>query len=75
MKSKQISNNGIHLFSESFGSPDDTPILLIMGAMAEAIWWRKGLTEGNLQRMLTALTQCWSDLYDTFEGQGQRTSK
>lgn len=39
MKSKQISINGVHLFSESFGSPDDTPILLIMGATASAIWW------------------------------------
>jgi pimeloyl-ACP methyl ester carboxylesterase len=39
MKSKQISNNGVHLFSESFGSPNDTPILLIMGAMASAVWW------------------------------------
>ncbi|MBD0364334.1 MAG: hypothetical protein ICV55_16460 [Coleofasciculus sp. C3-bin4] len=35
---------------------------------------RRTQIEG-LQRMLTALTQCWSDLYDTFESQGQRTSK
>jgi pimeloyl-ACP methyl ester carboxylesterase len=39
MNSKQISNNGVHLFSESFGSPDSTPILLIMGATASGIWW------------------------------------
>lgn len=39
MKSKQISCNEVYLFSESFGSPDDTPILLIMGAMTSAIWW------------------------------------
>ncbi|MBE9079086.1 alpha/beta hydrolase [Romeria aff. gracilis LEGE 07310] len=39
MKSKLISNNEIHLFSESFGSPDDTPILFIMGAMSSGIWW------------------------------------
>ncbi|NJR51505.1 MAG: alpha/beta hydrolase [Leptolyngbyaceae cyanobacterium CSU_1_3] len=39
MKTKQISNNEVQLFSESFGSPDDTPILLIMGATASAIWW------------------------------------
>jgi len=38
MQSKQISNNGVQLFSESFGSPDDTPILLMMGAMASGIW-------------------------------------
>jgi hypothetical protein len=29
----------------------------------------------RLQRMLAALTQCWSDLYDSFEGQGQGTQK
>lgn len=39
MKSKQISNNKVHLFSESFGSPEDIPILLIMGAMASGVWW------------------------------------
>lgn len=39
MKSKQISHNGVQLFSESFGSPDDAPILLIMGAMSSGIWW------------------------------------
>jgi pimeloyl-ACP methyl ester carboxylesterase len=39
MKSKQISHNGVQLFSESFGSPDDIPILLIMGAMSSGIWW------------------------------------
>jgi pimeloyl-ACP methyl ester carboxylesterase len=39
MESKQISCNGVCLFSESFGSSDDTPILLIMGAMSSAIWW------------------------------------
>jgi pimeloyl-ACP methyl ester carboxylesterase len=39
MKSTQISSNGGYLFSESFGSPDDAPILLIMGAMASGVWW------------------------------------
>jgi pimeloyl-ACP methyl ester carboxylesterase len=39
MKSKQISHNGVQLFSESFGSPDDTPILLIIGAMSSGVWW------------------------------------
>jgi pimeloyl-ACP methyl ester carboxylesterase len=39
MKSKHISNNGVQPFSESFGSPDNTPILLIMGAMSSGIWW------------------------------------
>ncbi|RWM11829.1 MAG: alpha/beta hydrolase [Mesorhizobium sp.] len=27
------------IFSESFGSPKDPPILLIMGAMASMLWW------------------------------------
>jgi pimeloyl-ACP methyl ester carboxylesterase len=39
MQSKQIRNHGVHLFSESFGSSDDIPILLIMGAMSSGIWW------------------------------------
>ncbi|MBW4484749.1 MAG: alpha/beta fold hydrolase [Tildeniella torsiva UHER 1998/13D] len=39
MESKWISRNEICLFSESFGTPDDPPILLIMGAMASAVWW------------------------------------
>ncbi|AVH68133.1 alpha/beta fold hydrolase [Nostoc sp. 'Peltigera membranacea cyanobiont' N6] len=39
MESKWISHNGVRLFSESVGTPDDPPILLIMGAMASAVWW------------------------------------
>ncbi|KYC37842.1 streptothricin acetyltransferase [Scytonema hofmannii PCC 7110] len=39
MESKWISHNGVRLFSESFGTPNDPPILLIMGAMASAVWW------------------------------------
>lgn len=35
---------------------------------------RRTQIEG-LQRILAALTQCWSELYDSVEGQGQRTSK
>ena len=35
---------------------------------------RRTQIEG-LHRMLAALTQCWSQLYDSVEGQGQRTSK
>ncbi|TIU36887.1 MAG: alpha/beta hydrolase, partial [Mesorhizobium sp.] len=27
------------IVSESFGSPKDPPILLIMGAMASMLWW------------------------------------
>ncbi|MCF2151894.1 alpha/beta fold hydrolase [Desmonostoc muscorum LEGE 12446] len=39
MESKWISHNGVRLFSESVGTPDAPPILLIMGAMASAVWW------------------------------------
>ncbi|MCC5629489.1 alpha/beta fold hydrolase [Nostoc sphaeroides CHAB 2801] len=39
MESKWISHNGVRLFSESFGASTDPPILLIMGAMASAVWW------------------------------------
>lgn len=39
MESKWISHNGVRLFSESFGTPGDPPILLIMGAMVSAVWW------------------------------------
>jgi pimeloyl-ACP methyl ester carboxylesterase len=39
MGNKWISDNGVRLFSESFGAPDDAPILLIMGAMASGVWW------------------------------------
>ena len=39
MKTRQINANGVDLFTESFGDPSDPAILLIMGAMASAVWW------------------------------------
>lgn len=39
MEGRWISHNGVRLFSESFGTPGDPPILLIMGAMSSAVWW------------------------------------
>jgi pimeloyl-ACP methyl ester carboxylesterase len=39
MDTKQITDRNINLFSESFGSPNNPPILLIMGATASGIWW------------------------------------
>ncbi|MBE9212216.1 alpha/beta hydrolase [Plectonema cf. radiosum LEGE 06105] len=42
MESKWISHNGVRLFSESFGVPDNLPILLIMGAMASGVCWTEG---------------------------------
>jgi pimeloyl-ACP methyl ester carboxylesterase len=39
MQDRYIKANGIDLYTESFGKPSDPPILLIMGAMASAVWW------------------------------------
>lgn len=39
MKSQRIRKDGVDLFSESFGKPNDTPILMIMGAMVSSVWW------------------------------------
>jgi pimeloyl-ACP methyl ester carboxylesterase len=39
MKTRQIQANGVALFTESFGNPSDPALLLIMGAMASAVWW------------------------------------
>jgi pimeloyl-ACP methyl ester carboxylesterase len=34
-----MTSDGASLHSESFGSPDDPPLLLIMGATASGRWW------------------------------------
>lgn len=39
MTEKIIDSNGALLCTESFGSPNHPPVLLIMGAMASMIWW------------------------------------
>jgi pimeloyl-ACP methyl ester carboxylesterase len=39
MKTRQIQANGVALYTESFGNPADPTLLLIMGAMASAVWW------------------------------------
>jgi pimeloyl-ACP methyl ester carboxylesterase len=39
MESKWINHNEVRLFSESFGTSGDPPVLLIMGAMSSAVWW------------------------------------
>ncbi len=39
MNQRQIAANGVSLFTESFGSSNDPPVLLIMGAMASGVWW------------------------------------
>jgi pimeloyl-ACP methyl ester carboxylesterase len=37
-----IEANGVELCTESFGDPDDPPILLVMGIGASMLWWEEG---------------------------------
>jgi pimeloyl-ACP methyl ester carboxylesterase len=39
MTSRHIVTNGVTLFAEECGDPEDPTILLIMGAMASGVWW------------------------------------
>jgi pimeloyl-ACP methyl ester carboxylesterase len=39
MGTKTIAENGLSLYSETFGCPTDPPVLLIMGATASGVWW------------------------------------
>ncbi|MFY3818731.1 hypothetical protein ACOS7Z_30705, partial [Escherichia coli] len=39
MKEKVVVDKAISLHTESFGDPAHEPIILIMGAMASAVWW------------------------------------
>ena len=39
MISREITTNGVTLFTQAFGESANRPILLIMGAMASAVWW------------------------------------
>lgn len=43
MTERWVESRGIRLCTESFGSPNDPPILLIMGAMSSMKWWPDGL--------------------------------
>lgn len=42
---RTIKRNGVELATEAFGEPSDTPVLLIMGAMASMLWWADGFCE------------------------------
>ena len=42
MAERMIEANGAELCTESFGSPADPPILLIMGIGASMLWWEEG---------------------------------
>ena len=39
MQSAELYINGVTLYTEAFGDPRDPAILLVMGAMASAVWW------------------------------------
>jgi pimeloyl-ACP methyl ester carboxylesterase len=50
MQDRHIKANGIDLYTESFGNPSDPPILLIMGAMASAVWWPEAFCRQLVER-------------------------
>lgn len=41
-----VVQEGVSLYTESFGDPEDPAVLLIMGAMASGAWWPDGLCSG-----------------------------
>ena len=45
MTERILKANGITLWTESFGDPDGVPILLIMGASAQGLYWPDGLVQ------------------------------
>ncbi|WP_420443459.1 alpha/beta fold hydrolase [Candidatus Poriferisodalis sp.] len=46
MAERTVKANGIDIWTEDFGNPDDIPILLVMGASAQAILWEEGFIAG-----------------------------
>lgn len=50
MKSLHITRDGVRLYAETFGESTDPPVLLIMGAMASAVWWAEEFCELLAQR-------------------------
>jgi len=43
--SRVVPSDGLSIWTESFGSPSDAPLLLIMGAMNQGLFWPRGLCE------------------------------
>jgi pimeloyl-ACP methyl ester carboxylesterase len=41
MSEKMITSNGIEICTETFGNPNDVPILLVMGAASSMLMWRE----------------------------------
>lgn len=45
MSERLVKANGIDVWTEAFGDPGDSPILLIMGAGAQGLLWPAGFCE------------------------------
>ena len=45
MSERVLNANGITLWTESFGDPNGVPLLLIMGASAQGLYWPDGLVQ------------------------------
>ncbi|WNG27471.1 alpha/beta hydrolase [Cystobacter fuscus] len=45
MTERMVKSNGIELWTESFGEPGNPPILLVMGASAQALLWPEEFIE------------------------------
>ena len=45
MSERILKANGITLWTESFGNPNGVPLLLIMGASAQGLYWPDGLVQ------------------------------
>ena len=45
MTERMIRTDAVELAAEAFGDPADSPVLLIMGAMASMLWWPEEFCE------------------------------
>ena len=50
MAEKIVRANGIDIWTEDFGDPADPPVLLIMGASAQGIYWHESLVQAIVDR-------------------------
>ena len=50
MAEKIVRANGIDIWTEDFGDPADPPLLLIMGASAQGIYWHESLVQAIVDR-------------------------
>jgi pimeloyl-ACP methyl ester carboxylesterase len=50
MTERTLSANGIEIWTEDFGKPSDPPVLLIMGASAQGIYWTRDFVDALVNR-------------------------